>query len=341
MRCAPGSRGWRALAVCLGLGLGSACMSSNPLDARLQELGDVMRTGLDVHEPSAHFTRREERETLFRGSYDWHSCVIAHWALLVKARMEQDAVASADLCVRTPVEGLSEEFEGLEGRSPRSRGTVPYDEAWFCVFLAERLRHEEDPSARETLLRLRLRAEARLLRWLEEHPFPEGIPSVEQGGTGYCGFYRSWLWAWLLLEWSNPVDARVRARLEGLAQERVEPARIEVESLAAAHPYDFLSVPAVLALADRARGLTPSYEPPPFAGWPAEVSLRDVHVLGLELCRVWPAAAAEDRGPRGVFRDRVASLMKREELWRGDFAVVSHWVPQYLFIGWWLAAGQP
>ena len=55
------------------------------------------------------------------------------------------------------------------------------------------------------LLALRLRHERRLLTALEERPFPENLSRRKGDEIVYCGFYRSWLLAWLLASWSNPV----------------------------------------------------------------------------------------------------------------------------------------
>jgi hypothetical protein len=331
----------RCLLAAALLAASGACMSASPVDERLEDLVATMAEGLDTTEPSAHFTRRMEAATVFGGSYDWHSCVIAHWALLTHARVMGDDEASADLCARLSPEVLAREPELLATRDRRLRGTAPYDEAWLCMLLAERERHARSPEERSALLAVRARQERRVVDQLASSPFPEGIPPVERGGSGFCGFYRSWLWAWLLLRWSGPVDPRTEVLLELWRRERIEPQRDAIAALSGSHGYDFLSVPAVLALVDRAGGSPRTYSAPAFEGWPEAVELRTVHVLGLELCRVWPCAADGDAASHQAWLDRTASLLARDELWRGDFAVVSHWVPQFLFIGWWLQHGRP
>lgn len=331
----------RCLLSAVLLAWAGACVSPSPVDERLDDLVATMAAGLDTAEPSAHFTRRMEAETVFDGSYDWHSCVIAHWALLTHARVMGDAAASAELCSRLSPEALAREPELLATRDRRLRGTAPYDEAWLCMLLAERERHATTAAERAALLAVRARQERRVVDQLASSPFPEGIPPVERGGSGFCGFYRSWLWAWLLLHWSGPVDPRTAVLLERWRVERVEPQREAIEALSGSHGYDFLSVPAVLALVDRAHGSPRPYAAPAFEGWPQEVELRTVHVLGLELCRVWPCAADGGASSQRTWRDRTASLLARDDLWRGDFAVVSHWVPQFLFLGWWLQHGRP
>ena len=64
----------------------------DPAMIRLR-LIELMRSGVDRRAPnfSAYPWGEEvERESVFGGSWDWHSCVIAHWCLLVTARTESD-----------------------------------------------------------------------------------------------------------------------------------------------------------------------------------------------------------------------------------------------------------
>ena len=72
--------------------------------------------------------------------------------------------------------------------------------------------------------------------------------------------------------------------------------------------------------------------------------LRTVHVVGVEVSRLWSWAAAAARGDTGArrqFNTRMKEILARTDLWADDFRVVSHWVPQFLWIGVWLAQGRP
>ena len=57
----------------------------------------VIKVGLREPEPSANVVRRTAGETLFDGSYDWHSNLFAHWVLLTHARLEDDEALDASL----------------------------------------------------------------------------------------------------------------------------------------------------------------------------------------------------------------------------------------------------
>ena len=307
----------------------STRLRSEPTETIKERMLELMRTGLDVHEPSTAFPARMERETIFDGSYDWHSCVIAHWALLVQARWDGDAVAAEWVLERLHLEDLSYESDTILLRGDRRVATWPYDEAWFLMLLSELEHHAEAESERLTGLRaLRSLHESRLLEALKERSFPDyrrddGRPPI------YSGHYSSWLWTYLLVRWSGPITERGGALLDELRESKLLPARREFTEQRPfePHPYDFLWLPTLFELEEP--GWNGAYDPGALDDWPAEVSLRDVHILGRELSRVWPLIGTTPGN------ERVAALLDREDLWAGDFTVVSHWVPQYLFLGRW------
>ncbi|MEM7308482.1 MAG: DUF2891 family protein [Planctomycetota bacterium] len=300
-----------------------------PTDAVLARMLELMRDGLDVREPSTAFPARMERSTIFDGSYDWHSCVIAHWALLVQARWDGDAEADRWVRERLVIDDLEYESDTIVKRPSRILFTWPYDEAWFLMLLSELERSPaEDPEERARLRELREVHEERLLDALAERDFPELQASADSDPEIFVGFYFSWLWAYLLVHWSEPITAEGSERLAELRASKFLPARkLFAERSFEATPYDFLWVPALFELEEP--GWNGEYDPGELPDWPAEVSLRDVHVLGRELCRIWPLVG------QPVATQRVASLLAREDLWAGDFQVVSHWMPQFLFLGRW------
>ena len=302
----------------------------DPTDRVLPRMLELLREGLDVPEPNTSFTKRMERETVFDGSYDWHSCVIAHWALLVQARWDEDEQASEWVRARLPIEKLEYESETLLTRTKKFSRLSPYDEAWFLMLLSELDRHpDKDEDAATRLTTLREAHEAKLLDELTERKFPEHRTRGEDGRDLFSGFYSSWLWGYLLLRWSEPISEGCTERLAVLRKTKLLPAR---EKFAAALPfepngYDFLWVPAMFELEEP--GWNGAYDPGKLDDWPEEVRLRNVHILGRELCRVWPLVG------KASANERIESLIEREDLWAGDFEVVSHWMPQYLFIGRW------
>ena len=75
----------------------------------LPALMDVMEAGLDVPEPSANVVVKATGASLFGGSYDWHSCIFAHWALLAQARRDGDRERAARMLARLSEDALLEE----------------------------------------------------------------------------------------------------------------------------------------------------------------------------------------------------------------------------------------
>lgn len=308
--------------------------------ALVRELRLLMIEGIGRTEP--HYDRQAGLETAFTGSYDHHSCVIAHWALLVLARIEGDAALRETLLGRLDRgRALAGELALLEVENLLFR---PYDEAWLLMLAAELARHEGvDADAVE---RFRRTLEARLLEHLRAARFPESSGRLKGRGA-FSGSYNSWLFTFLLLTWSEPVTEGLPAGLEALRCERLEPHREALLAQDRTHPFDFLSVHAILALLDRARGAPleeSPYATPDFPPLPASVERNTVHVVGLELSRVWPLAAdahVGDDDAGAAYEGRLLEILRRPDLWREDFEIVTHWVPQFVFIGLWLREGRP
>jgi hypothetical protein len=334
-----------ALAGCAG----PRAVSADP--AFEAELVALMRAGIETKEPntSQHLTRG--RPTAFDGSYDWHSCVIAHFALSVSARVRGDGELAAWLEPRLAADVLAAEAALIVEPDPFARVTWPYDEAWFCLLLAER-----SPDGSGPIGDLRRAHERRLVEALEVLPFPDPFtyrsdPRLAADGAEpkrrelfgpVCGFYRSWLWAFVALGWCEPLDDDVRERHRALWHARVEPLLDELLAGTQSHGYDFLWVPALAALAAEAQGAPVVYSPPALPALPDSVEVATVHPLGVFLSQGWPAAAglAAD-ADRGAWTERREALRARRDLWAQDFDACSHWLPQYLFVGEWLAAGRP
>lgn len=318
------------VALCLAL---VASQDSPALDDDVAEvlprLVEMMEEGIDVPEPNASWAKG--KQSLFQGSYDWHSCVIAHWALLSHARVTGDEELAGRVLARLKPKGLGEEMKLLKEQADTPRITFPYDEAWFVMLLAEVDRHRP---LNDNLIRARMGVERRILKHLEDTPFPEGIAGAE-----FCGFYRSWLLALFLMEEAGPVVTNGDELLAELAREKLEPARAAIQAEPEGHPWDFLWVPAILALRDRVQDAErESPYTPVEPQLPEGVTIQTVHVLGAFCSRLWPDAIDGSRGNEEAwarFQQGTRHLIEREDLWAEDFATSSHWMPQYLWMGYW------
>lgn len=318
--------------------------------AELPRLIELMRAGVQTPEPNTSFTRRGEHPTLFDGSYDYHSCVLAHWALLVHARTSGDAELESWLMERLDEEVLAGERALLEERT-RPPFTFPYEHAWLGMLLSELERRE--PRRTPQLRSFRAYVERTLLDALEEREFPEMPPEEEGGERRFVGHYRSWLFAYLLTQLAGPTDPERGARLTALYEAKIAPQRERIAAHESALDYDFLHLPALLALIDRTRGgsgdsalpdSTLPYSARPLPELPESVSLRNVHIVGRHLSRVWASGLLAHQGSEEARTDLAAlldALLERGELWSDDFTVVSHWVPQYVYFALWMASGHP
>ena len=237
---------------------------------------------------------------------------------------------------RLDSEGLAREVQLLMDRDVRDARTHPYDEAWFLRLLAERARHPAPPDALDGW---RAEIEGRLLDWLEASPFPEEVE------RGFTGAYGSWLFAYLQLLWSRPARPDATERLRAIAAGHLAPQRDRLAALAEAEGTDFLWLPAVLALIERTRsGESAFYDPGLPQDLPDSVVVATVHPLGVAISRSWPDAWDAGRGDgraRARYEEHLTHFLAREDLWAGDFDSSAHWLPQYLWIGLWLADGSP
>jgi hypothetical protein len=314
--------------------------------AVMPRLKKLMREGLRRTEPETNFVKRITGDTLFSGSYDWHSNLFAHWALLTIARVEADKELRDWLLEPITLEALTAERERLIQISKRDRAlpTFPYDQGWLLLFLAElEKQYEEIP---DELRAFRLEVEVRLLDWLESSEFPAQVSSRFEKGR-YPGFYRSWLFSFFQVHLSQPVSKEATQRLATLQRERLVLALEDLLAQTEAHPFDFFYVPAMPTLVHAVapfEGGPPKLVTPALTPLPEEVSLRDVHVLGTEISHMWPLAAQAQAGntqAKTELNQRMSRFLAREDLWAEDFTVVTHWVPQFLWLTFWLADGRP
>jgi Protein of unknown function (DUF2891) len=314
--------------------------------AVMPRLKQLMREGLRRTEPETNFVKRITGDTLFAGSYDWHSNLFAHWALLTTARVEGDAELREWLLRPITLEALAAERKRLIEISKRDRTlpTFPYDQGWLLLFLAElEKQYEEVPV---DLRAFRLEVELRLLKWLESSAFPAQVSSRFEKGR-YPGFYRSWLFSFFQVNLSQPVSEGAADRLATLQRERVVLALEDLLAQTETHPFDFFYVPALPTLVHTVapfEGGPPKLVTPALMPLPEVVSLRDVHLLGTEISHMWPLAAraqADDTEAKAELNKRMGRFLAREDLWAEDFTVVTHWVPQFLWLTFWLADGRP
>jgi hypothetical protein len=307
--------------------------------AYLPGLLDLMEAGLDRSEPSANLVMRVADGSLFDGSYDWHSCIFAHWALLTQARRDGDSERIDRILARLSDEALAEEQARLVGAELGGRLTYSYGQCWLLRLLAELERHRGvAPSTRA----FREETELQLLEFLEAAPFPEleGDRLIE--GRGVIGYYSSWAFTWYQVMAAGPVTPGAQERLLQMRDERILPWRDQLVTSVDPRSFEFLWVPTLGYLVDAEVPFDPPLEPyslDPREVLPAEVTMGTTHLLGVHASRLWPLSlrAAGDAEVAAALDRELATLLQRTELWDGDFAVVSHWMPQFIWLNYYFA----
>lgn len=328
------------------------------LAAKLPRMRVLMKECLDREKPSGREVATIvalPKKSIFRGSYDRHSNIAAHWALLSWARRASDAAEVRALLGRFPVEALRAERDFIEASHAASE-VRPYADAWLLLLFREIDRTSDDQEVLALARKLAADAETRLLEFIEGCPAPEPA-DVESGPATRpfryssrtrwaSGAYDSPLWAVLALQVAPTADPGRRKRFERLRADRVTTARALARR--AGRSADFLWVDAMLwasdALASGAGSRPADYAVPPYVPPRKEITLGNCHSLGREIVKLWPPAmkaADGDREARTLFNERLRLCLEREDAWDGPFVTVSHWVPQFVYFAVWLAEGRP
>jgi hypothetical protein len=217
---------------------------------------------------------------------------------------------------------------------------LPYGRAWFLLLLFE-LRKRSSWSAVGRKIHEEI-AQA-VIDWMERSPYPE---LQNDGKAQFVATHDSWLFTYLLVVLSGELPNPLRDRFR-LLQKKMEGPRSQL--MAMKHrPDDFLYLPAVQAMIDRV-GSAVATKP---ARYPVQVSpplfdpplnSHNAHNPGAEMVRIWPHAidSQKDERARSRFHTRMNEMFSRKDQWADSFELVSHWVPQFMWMGMWLEAGRP
>ncbi len=347
--------------------------------AALPRLMAVMYEGLRQGKPYQVWWSGRRRSvttstTAFMGSYDRHSNIAAHWALLVDARLRGDAAAVQDLIGSFDLAGLAAERKFV-GDTNAVSPMRPYDQTWLVLFLAE-LERQAAPDVAAVARSFREDCTALLLAYAEEQVFPPPVetlpepvtkpasrssrtPAAPRAPSGWVsGAYPSAVWPVTVLTLTWPTSPEHASRLEALLAGKFAAAADVLKHetpenrFRGGHGYDFFHAGSIAALTERTAAVAPRpgvYGYAPFSAAAAEsipdrLSLSNCHRLGFEITKLWPVAFDAGRGDpdaRAILHARLDAYVARKEAWDGPFLTVSHWVPQVLFFAVWLSAGRP
>ncbi len=299
------------------------------LNEQIRVLAPLIQKTIGTTDPYDSF---DSGSKVFANSFDWHSSVHAHWALLGMARVTKDAKLEQFALSRlTPAE-LGKERAFLKTRGG-SDFELPYGQAWLLMLLAEMSTRPEQ-AKNPQLQGLRAETEERVVRWLEKHDFPDGWFNLEAE-------HDSWLVAYQLLQQSHPSPA-VQKRLDVLKATKIEPNRARIEKQKQSHS-NFVHLPAVLATIDRLSPTpTPHLYEPHKLPFPRDLDGSNNHQAGAALNHVWPWAIDASRGDTAAAAkvdQKLAEMFARPEVYSKDFELVGHWVPQFAWMAMALKGG--
>ncbi|MEM7261020.1 MAG: DUF2891 domain-containing protein [Planctomycetota bacterium] len=283
----------------------------------------------------------------FCGSFDWHSSVHSHWALVRILRFGPPGEVAnrirEALAIRLTPENIDGELAFARRRPGFER---PYGLAWLSTLRVElEAAGSGDGADRdcaawaERIGPLTDLAETRVVEWLEKLPFP-----IRAGEHSQTAFSLGLLYDAAAARGDRGlVDTLARHVLEFHRDDRDAPVRYEPSG------HDFLS--PTLAVADVMRRALPTSEFSEWVRsyWPDESAIdtyvpveppdrsdgKLAHLDGLNLSRAWMLAGVSHALPEGDSRrerlDRAASAHARAGLPAadGEFYEGGHWLGSF------------
>lgn len=276
----------------------------------MAQLAHTIKTGINTPEP--HGGPRGPGP--FGGSYDWHSCVHAHWTLLAMERF--GVPADPWLHERLASSVLETECKYLRDNPAFE---MPYGRAWLLLLISELRRQGH---ADDLLESLNQQLHTELINYLETHPFPEH----PERNYPYLGTHRSWIfthWMSALAAQLNSDDTRAYRMLY---ESRVSPVSDHLRQHDPV-PNDFLDlkIMADLEILLWQRGAPSELKT---TDVPAAVDAENAHMMGRLFQELWAQAAYN---PPSIQR-RFDDLLATEYLWKFDFKHASHFVPQFAWM---------
>lgn len=318
-------------------------LSDSEFQTLTSQLKNVIRTGMlntKEHAEPPYTGGYLEKYKPFDGSYDFHSSVHAHWALLSLARVTNDETLKREMFGRLTADRLKAVAQALL-HPPDPTKEENYGAFWFLILLRELEKHETYPD-KSQLKALREQVETKLVSWLEK----PSMPSYWANGEGYQSKYKdmyqrgdhfSWSHLFWLIKKSDPVSQDVKTRLSVLEKTRWPRVKRQLSTYKGVD-WDFVYNPAQVSLIEQFGSEKPTvlYSAPPPPAIPTEVKFDNVHRLGPDLIHNW--ALADDIANGNVtacltFYQRLRDVANNEGVWKKNFLLASHWTPQFIWFG--------
>lgn len=306
----------------LSLAVASLLANAQTLDS------SQISTLKDVIYKSIHNLHAPENDSDFRGSFDWHSDVHAHWALLSMARITKDADLEKKMLDILTIERLEKEYQFLTSKQ-YINFEKPYGRAWFLLLLWE-LNHRAI-AKNEKFKTIRKNLTDDMIQWLSNSNFPEA------GGDTLIGTHDSWLMGLFLFDTAKSQNVKTRKVVTDLVQNKMLAFADKIENHQM-EDFDFLYLPALKYLLHPDHRYQNSSLPLP------STTQFACHYPGAIQVSLWAHSAQcarRDSNACAVVKNISQEFYKQTLLWKDNFDCVTHWVPQFTWMTHWLSMGKP
>ncbi|MCO4782929.1 MAG: DUF2891 family protein [Candidatus Cloacimonetes bacterium] len=281
----------------------------------IDELYSIINRGIVTLQP---YGGSSGAGKIFTGSYDWHSCVHAHWASIsidvFKDRPKQ-------LLSRLCFQNVSDEYEYLTQDLSFEN---PYGRSWFLLLLSE-LNDNRFLTLKDNLCRnLTLR--------LENSNFPEGETII--------GTHHSWMFSYFLLRLSHIIDDSNSKILDQQFLDKLQPLDQTLESYdhnVGGITWDFIDRSCLYATIRLLEGkelsdihLQNLYRiKDEFLGSNYDnLGKKEAHVPGRLAMISWPFALFDEHSHHEI----LSKIQEHKYFYAGDFHCFSHWIPQFIWM---------
>lgn len=272
----------------------------------------------------------EDYSEIFNTNYDWHSSVHAHWAALNSARVLEKKAQEEYIVARLNEDAIIKEFKFLQ-KNPDFE--LPYGRAWLLLLISELEKLKSSPNL------------TTIKTYLAESVYDYLNRNKKNKSLLCLGSHQSWVFADFLLQKSGAINLLSLEKIQILKMTRE---KLPCDFSNSLSSYDFLNLPDVLGAEDV---VLKSPSSTTFKSLSDRILSKqkirnpnECHLAGALATTTWQRARKTSKNNLIAcltFKQNILDLLENESLWKNDFDCVGHWVPQFIWFGYWLALGQP
>jgi hypothetical protein len=281
----------------------------------VEELYSITNNGIVTLDP---YGGSSGAGKIFTGSYDWHSCVHAHWTII---SIDHFFARPTTMHNRLSYQNLSLELLYLS-QTPNFES--PYGRSWLLLLLTQ-MNDVKLTAFKEKLSR-------ELIEWLEKSQFPET--------ENIIGTHKSWMFTYFLLRLSHTLDNSSSKDLDQLFQTKFHPYNDALEVYdhnIGGITWDFIERSCLYAtikllegrnLSDRHITNLSRIRDEFLSADYANLGKKEAHVPGRLAMISWPFALYDQDSQFKI----LSKIKDHKYFYDGDFHCFSHWIPQFIWM---------